>query len=95
MNHERPLTVAQAVKHYPEGTAPSTIIRHIKQGVRTRGGAVVKLEGAMMGRRWTTTAEAIERFRDRLTVKAGADPTPPERSLTLARSEAYLDALGM
>lgn len=94
MTREQPLTITQAAKLYPEGTSPSTIINHIKRGVKARG-VVVKLEGARMGGRWTTTAEAIERFRDRLNDRAGADPTPPERSLTLAKSEAFLDAMGM
>jgi len=94
MDDERPLTIAQAAAFYPVGTNASTIIRHITRGVRVRG-VVVKLEGHRMGARWVTTAEAIERFVDRLNARAGADPVPPARSRAFRRAEAFLDKIGM
>ena len=94
MSGERPITIRQAAEHYPPGTSSDTIIRHITRGVKVRG-VVVKLEGYRMGGRWTTTAEAVERFRDRLNRQADVPVTPPARSRAVARAEAYLDKIGM
>lgn len=94
MSGERPITIRQAAEHYPPGTNASTIIRHITRGVKARG-VVVRLEGHRMGGRWVTTAEAVERFRDRLNRQADVPVTPPARSLSVRRAEAYLDAIGM
>src|SRR5690606_36870036 len=92
--HEQPLTIAQAATLYPARTNASTIIRHITRGVKVRG-VVVRLEGQRMGGRWTTTAEAVEWFVDRLNRQADAEPTPPKRSRAVARAEAFLDKIGM
>ncbi len=88
------LTIEQSKKYYPQGTHISTIIRHITRGIKTRGGAVVKLEATRMGARWTTTPEALERFRDRLTAAAGASPPAPAQGRSYARSMAHLESLG-
>jgi hypothetical protein len=85
----------QALEHYPRGTHLSTIIRHVTRGIQIRGGSVVKLEACRMGARWTTTVGAIERFRDRLTAAAGAEPpVTMTRSQSHARAEAFLEAIG-
>lgn len=90
---EAPLTIAQAAKLYPRGTHVSTVIRHITKGVKTPGG-VVRLEASRMGGRWTTTAAAVGRFEERCTVAAGGEARPG-RTSAFARSEAYLDAIGL
>jgi len=93
MTNERWITLAQAASAYPQGTNLSTIVRHITKGVKTPGG-VVKLEASRIGGRWTTTREAVERFRARCTASAGGEPAP-SRTTSHARAEAYLDAIGM
>ncbi|WP_165244505.1 DUF1580 domain-containing protein [Paludisphaera soli] len=90
---QQPLTVAQAARFYPGGTHTGTIIRHITRGVRTPQG-VVKLEASRMGGRWTTTIEAIERFRSACTVRSGGEARP-SRTSSHAKAEAYLDAIGL
>lgn len=92
--HEQPLTIARAAKLYPADTSPSTIIRHITRGVKVRG-VVVKLEGWRFGGRWTTTAEAVERFVDRLNQRSDAGPVPAKQSRATAKAEAFLDKIGM
>lgn len=94
ITHEQPLTIAQAAKLYPARTNASTIIRHITRGVKVRG-VVVRLEGQRMGGRWTTTAEAVERFFGRLNRQVDAEPPPPKRSRAFSRAEAFLDKIGM
>lgn len=94
MSGERPITIRQAAEHYPPGTNTSTIIRHITRGVKVRG-VVVRLEGHRMGGRWTTTVEAVERFVDRINRQVNVPITPPARSLSVRRAEAFLDKIGM
>lgn len=90
------LTLKQALKRfYPEGTHIGTIHRHVTKGVVTRSG-IVKLEAERLGGRWTTTAEAVRRFRERCTAEAGGTPPPsPDRAASKARAKAILDALGV
>jgi len=91
------LTLKQALKlYYPAGTHIATIHRHVVHGGRTRSGTVVKLEATRLERRWTTTAQAVERFRDRCTSESGGQaPAPPRREAEKARAKAFLDAIGV
>jgi len=92
--HERPLTIAQAAKLYPSGTNVQTVVRHITRGIKTPFG-VVKLEASKYGGRWTTTEEAIRRFRDRLTVESRGTPPPASASRAHQLAKAHLDSLGI
>ncbi len=95
MGDERPITLAQAARHYPDGTHLSTIVRHITRGIKTPRG-VVRLEASQIGGRWATTAAAIERFRVACTETRGESPTPPvPRPLAQARAAAYLGSIGL
>lgn len=88
------LTLNQAAKrYYPGGTAVCTLIRHIKKGVLTPSGRV-KLEADRIGGRWVTTADAVERFREACTTRAGGEPKP-ERTTSYARADAHLRSLGL
>jgi hypothetical protein len=72
LSTERRIGLREAAKLYPSfrnnrPTHISTPLRHITKGVRLANGEVVRLEGARLGGRWTTTIEAVERFMQRLT----------------------------
>ena len=89
------LTITQAAKFYPQKTHASTIIRHITKGIKTPGG-VVKLEAHRMGGRWVTTIEALERFRDLLTLQRDVEPPPSKtRKAKDALTDAFLDSIGL
>lgn len=94
MRDERPITLAQAARHHPDGTPPSTIVRHITKGVKAPVG-VVRLEALRFGRRWTTSTEAIHRFREKCTIEVcGTPPPSPDRAAERAKAKAFLDAIG-
>jgi hypothetical protein len=106
---ERRIGLHEAAKLYPSfrsnrPTHISTPLRHITKGVKLPNGDVVRLEGARLGGRWTTTVEAVERFMERLTTGALGDapgsPTPPirttrQRRRELERIDRELDAAGI
>jgi hypothetical protein len=82
----------------------STILRWITRGIRPLNGEIVRLEGARLGGRWTTTVEAVERFMDRLTVGALGDVANPDvpaprtsrqRQRQLDRVNRKLDKAGL
>jgi Protein of unknown function (DUF1580) len=69
---EKAIGLAEAAKLYPsfrEGKRfhPATVLRHIMKGVVTRSGGRVCLEGAKLGGKWITSAEAMRRVMERLT----------------------------
>lgn len=80
------LTIAEVARYYPKGTALQTITRHITQGVKTPKG-VIRLEAYRIGKRWTTTAAAVERFRMACT-NAYLDAPPPQPSNEARRRKA-------
>jgi hypothetical protein len=96
MTGETALTLRQALKmFYPAGAGIATIHRHVTKGVRTPCG-VVKLEAERLGGRWTTTPEAVRRFRERCTRAAGGQPPPsPAREARKAAAKAHLESLGL
>jgi hypothetical protein len=99
---EQLITLEEAVRLRPEGrggrpTHVSTVYRWIKTGVRG-----VRLEGLRLGGRLHTSREALQRFADRLTGLAEAQPTTrPDLVSATARRRAgeraarKLDALGL
>jgi hypothetical protein len=116
LESEHLYTLQEAAHRQPKGrqgkpTHPSTIYRWITIGVHLRGGEVVRLEGARIGGRWLTSAEAIQRFVERLTLGTVADANdaladepvanaPPvrrsqRRQQELDRIDRELDAAGI
>jgi hypothetical protein len=101
---EVPISLAQATRFYPQyrrGKPPheSMVLRHILKGSRAPDGSVVRLEGLRLGGRWITTAEAIQRFAERLTPgfdtpPAGRPPNPAPRSSSTAKANRELKAAG-
>jgi hypothetical protein len=83
---EPPLPLAAATKLVPPGrngkrTHLSTLLRWILRGARAASGEIVKLEALRLGSRWVTSAQALQRFAERLTPKTGdACPSPQPRS---------------
>lgn len=69
--NETVISIERAVEMFPavdgQKPHPVTVSRWIQRGVRG-----VKLEGAIIGRRVVTSAEAVERFLDALN--SGAVP---------------------
>lgn len=94
MEADRPLTIAQAAKLYPDGTSTGTVMRHVTRGIKTPAGTV-KLEASKYGGRWTTTESAVRRFVDRLTVEARGTPPAAAASSSHKRAVAHLDSLGI
>jgi hypothetical protein len=87
--HEKKLRVSQVGHLFPVGRhgknrRPETIARYIARGIEIAG-QVIRLEGGVDtdGRRWWTTAEAVERFLQRLTAAKIGEmaplPAPPSR----------------
>lgn len=64
---EKKITLAQATRLAPGRPHPSTLWRWARRGVRARNGEQVHLEHGRFGRTIFTTAEALNRFADRLT----------------------------
>ena len=94
MEADRPLTMSQTAKRYPDGTSVETVIRHVTRGIKTPSGTV-KLEAWKVGGRWATTETALHEFWDRLTVESRKKVSPPvaaRRSHLLA--VAHLKSLG-
>ena len=64
-----------------------------------RGSAGVRLEGLRIGGRWKTSAEACQRFADRLTARESGEPVrlPSEASMRRAeqRAVAILQSKGL
>lgn len=58
--------------HRGAGTVnPSTVFRWVKQGARSAGGQLVRLDAVRVGGRWLTSRGAVARF-----VRALTDATP-------------------
>lgn len=92
--HDDALTLNQAARRfYPVGTAVSTVLRHVLNGIRTPAG-IVKLEAHRIGGRWVTTVDAVERFRDACTVRSGGEARA-SAGAAHARADAYLRSIGL
>ncbi len=100
ISSERLLTLAQAARIRPPGrrgrpTHPSTVYRWIAQGLKSH-----KLEAIRLGGTLYTSAEALQRFAERLTSGAdGNGPQPPGACVSPrsppATTAAELDRLGL
>ncbi len=105
---EKALGLSEAAKLYPsfrdgKRVHPATVLRHIMKGVVTRSGERVRLEGAKLGGRWITSAEAMRRFMERLTADslngdqtatASATQMTNERRLRIERMRHALKQAG-
>jgi hypothetical protein len=99
------LSLTQAARRFPPFRAgrpinPSTVFRWIVDGVRTSGGARVRLEGIRLGGRWLTSEQALARFIDaqtsaQLAPAPSRAATPRERQRAAERAGENLDKLGI
>ncbi|HKB41964.1 MAG TPA: DUF1580 domain-containing protein [Gemmataceae bacterium] len=81
LSHEDLLPLTAACRVIPPGrngrrTHLSTLLRWIINGVRAPGGDVVRLEAVRLGGRWLTSAQALQRFGERLTPPQDGAPRP-------------------
>ena len=89
VSRERPISFNEASRFLPDGRRPgfSTWWRWSTYGVRG-----VKLETILIGGRRCTTAEAVQRFFDRVTAAADGTQAPSrttrERDAAIALAEA-------
>ena len=74
----------------------STLIRWIRQGLKTSHGQRVRLEAVRVGGKWATSLEALDRFFHALTPKE-LSPSPAFSNSTSAseRAAQELDRLGI
>jgi hypothetical protein len=76
----------------------SCVLRWVLDGVKVPGVGKVKLEAARIGRRWITSAEALQRFIDAQTPTLERQPTPRSpaaRRRAHERAEQELEGLGI
>ncbi len=89
LQNETILPLLQAAKRIPsnrngKATHVSTVLRWIQKGVKG-----VRLEATRLGGRWLTSAEAVQRFADRLTAaQSGEDTIPFSQSSRSSRAES-------
>jgi hypothetical protein len=86
---EEKMSLSQAARTLPPGrlgrpTSLSTLLRWIQDGVKTPSGEIVHLEALRLGSRWLTSAEALQRFAEKLTPGADA-PSAAGTPRTAAR----------
>jgi hypothetical protein len=103
------LSFSQAAKIIPPGrsgkpTAPSTLWRWGRSGVRAPDGRIIHLELARVGCRWLTSRPALLRFLAALSRTDGAPPAEAprqgsgrsaHRQAQVDRAQAELDLLGL
>jgi hypothetical protein len=100
---ERGLSLSEAAKLVPssrrgKATHVSRLVRWISQGVKDGRGGVVRLEALRLGGQWVTSAEAIQRFAERLTPSdhtSSGFPQPAVRRKAVERAEKELNSLGV
>jgi len=95
LHTEHVLTLAGGAKLVPpKGVSPQTLWRWKAKGVRG-----VRLEAALIGGRWYTSAEALDRFFAALAAEAGQEVTTPSESAArkarIARAERRLSRMGV
>ncbi|MFO0796375.1 MAG: DUF1580 domain-containing protein [Gemmataceae bacterium] len=88
-----PAAAARLYGSYRGGrpTHPSTIVRHIQDGVRLADGTVLRLEGVRIGGRLVTSRPAIVRF---IAAQQPADAPAPARPRSPAAGATAADAAG-
>jgi len=92
LTRERPLSFDQAARFLPDDARPhlSTWWRWWRHGRRG-----VRLETVVIGGRRFTTAEAVQRFAEALTLASAAAPDVPPSNRVLDEVEEELDAAGI
>ena len=95
IRNEHLVTLAEGARNVPpSGVAVSTLWRWKTKGVRG-----VRLEAALIGGRWYTSSEAVDRFLGALAAKAGQEVTTPSESAArkarIARAERRLSRMGV
>jgi hypothetical protein len=86
LTREQKLTLVQGARTIPpyrdnRPTHASTLLRWILKGATGPGGRRVRLEAVRIGGRWVTSAEALQRFFERLTPKLDAGVGDAEQLL--------------
>ena len=75
---------------------PSVVFRWITRGLKAGDGTIVRLKGVKAGNRLCTTIEAVDRFFDDLTARAGIAPLePPPKISGNDRTSRRLEAVGL
>ena len=103
---EKPIRLEEAARLVPPSrgarhTHASTILRWILRGTRGPDGERVRLEALRAGNKWITTAEAVQRFFERLTPTLEADQarllprSPTARRRASERAGRKLERLGI
>jgi hypothetical protein len=110
LNAETTFPLGLAARRLPRGRRGrpvhfSTLYRWVTAGVRLPDGSVVRLEAVRLGGKWVTSAEALQRFAERLTpppssftdgsLSSASPPlTPSRRERAAAQTGRELDRLG-
>jgi hypothetical protein len=93
--NEKPIPLSKAARLFPSSNDEGTIHISTIHRWRTNGVRGVKLDAAMMGGRWVTTVEEIQRFIDRLSNQKTGTPSPARvRSESVARARRALASSG-
>jgi hypothetical protein len=103
---EKGIRLAEAARLVPpsrgaRSTHISTVLRWIVKGARAPAGGLVRLEAVRLGGKWITSAEAVQRFCEKLTPDfEGAQDlptprTPGRRRKASERAEKELARLGI
>ena len=102
---ESPIPLADAAKivtpaRSGKRTHLSTLLRWILVGAKAPDGTLVRLEAVRLGGRWVTSAQALQRFAERLTPRADITPRPAlrtesRRRRASERAGADLERLGI
>jgi hypothetical protein len=86
---ETPLSLTEVCRKLPVGLGGSelhlsTVLRWCTVGVKSPDGTVVRLEAVRVGKRWVTSAEALNRFIDRITPTYAKPTTKRRRAVAIA-----------
>lgn len=97
LTSESLLTLPEAAKRLPRGRRGrpmhmSAVLRWVLTGVPAPDGQRVRLEAARVGGRWLTSAEALQRFAERLTPSFDGVAAPTSRTMS-QREKANARAL--
>lgn len=83
------LSMKDAANSLPEAVDQGTVLRWIRNGLRTRDGGTVRLRCVQFGKRTYTTRAWLERFSDELVARN----TTPNEDETPEPSDAALAAM--
>ena len=101
---EQGIPAHQATRLFPsyrEGTPThvSRVIRAIVRGSLARDGTRVRLEAVRIGGQWVTSAEAVQRWSERLaadpTTPAAPPRTPTARRKAIDAADRELERMGV